>query len=460
MRHSIPAAWPEPERRIVDRYVREVIQGRFESVNAAARACLDELRRLRATGRYVLPPKALRTIAGVRGAIWRSTHAARFHGLNTRWTPPEDRVIVRYARALIRRRYGTVHEAARECAREFERLRAGRSGTAWAAVPRNLKAIESRLYRRALAAGHVRWRFHLTPVEQAVYDRYARALADGRYRDVTWAARACLKVLGRLRRQGPAAARTPSRTLSSVCLQLSARAQKLGWSWVASRWRPEERRILDRHVRALAGREHPAIHLVARDCFNELVALYKRRRAEEPALRLAFRPRTFRTILTYLLRWSREKGRTVLPAWSPQEDKIVGRFARALIEARFADAPTAARACRLELTRLRRLWRTDDPTKLKGTRPRSLAATYSHLCKLAHRLNQRWPKTAWTDAEMKVCRQWIRWYDKHRGVRRLKTWDTVAEGMQEELERMNSRRSFSACQSKFWKEWRRVRGYA
>jgi hypothetical protein len=241
---------------------------------------------------------------------------------------------------------------------------------------------------------------------------------------------------------------------------LSIRAKKLGYSWVAARWRPEEREILDRHVRVLAGREHPRLEPVARDCFSELEALYTRRRAEEPASRLAYRPRTFRTIFTYLLRWSRERGRVVMLEWTPQEDRVVGRHARALIEARYADAPTAARACQLELAKLRRQWRTDDPAKLKGTRPRSLAATYGHLCKLAHRLNQRWPKTRWTDEETKACRRWIRWYDKHRGVRRLRTWDTVAEGLQEELERMNSRRSFSACQAKFWKEWRRARGHA
>ncbi len=460
MRQGIPAAWPEPERKLVDRYVRGVIQGRFVSANVAAQACFDELRRLRAKGRYALPSKALRTIAGVRGVIWRNTRAGRFHGLNTRWTPPEDRVIARYARALIRRRFLTVHEAALECSHEFERLRAGESGPAWAAVTRNLKAIETRLYRRALAAGYVRRRFRVTPAEHAVYNRYARSLADGRYRNLAWAARDCLKALVRLRRQGSAMIHTPSRRLSAVSLQLSARAQKLGWSWVASRWRPEEREILDRHVRVLAGREHPLLEPIARDCFNELEALYRRRRAEEPASRLAYLPRTYRTILTYLLRWSREQGRTVLPEWSAQEDKIVGRFARALIEAKYADAPTAARACRVELARLRRQWRADDPARFKGTQPRSLPAVYSQLCKLAHGLNQRWPKTAWTDAEVQVCRQWIRWYERHRGARRLKTWDTVAEGMQEELERINSRRSLAACQARFSRELRRARGMA
>jgi len=45
---------------------------------------------------------------------------------------------------------------------------------------------------------------------------------------------------------------------------------------------------------------------------------------------------------------------------------------------------------------------------------------------IAHRLKQRWPKTAWTGLELTACRRWIRWYEKHRDVRRLRTWDTAA----------------------------------
>jgi hypothetical protein len=379
------------------------------------------------------------------------------------WLAEEDRIVDRYVEALHLHRCRTSRRAAQECEREFQRLRAGQPERSAGAATRSLAAIEFRMYQRASAAGYVRWRYPVTSEEQAVYDRYARALARGRYRDVTPAARDCLKDLARLDRRGPAAGRRPPRTVSSVALQLSNRARKLGWSWVASRWRPEERRVLDRYVRVLAGREPPPVRRAARDCFNELEALYKRRRAEEPTSRVAYRPRTFRTILTYLLRWSREKGRAILPVWTPRENQIVGRYARALIEARYADAPTAAAACQRELARLRRQWRRDNPARFKGTRPRSMAATYGHLCILAHRLNQRWPKTAWTDEELSACRRWIRWYERHRGVRRLKTWDTVAEGLQEELERKNSRRSFAACQAKFaklWKEWRRQRELA
>ena len=379
------------------------------------------------------------------------------------WLAEEDRIVDRYVEALHLHRYRTSRRAAEECECELQRLHAGQPERSAGADTRSLAAIEYRMYQRAYAAGYVRWRYPVTSEDEAVYDRYARALASGHYRDVTPAARDCLKDLARLDRRGPAAGRRPSRTVSSVALQLSNRAQKLGWSWVASRWRPEERRVLDRYVRVLAGRKHPPLEPVARDCFNELEALYRGRRVEKPELRLAYRPRTFRTIFTYLLRWSREKGRVILPVWTPQEDEVVGRHARTLIEAGYADAPTAARACRLELAILRRQWRTDNPASFKGTRPRSMAATYSHLCILAHRLKQRWPKTAWTDVDMKVCRQWIRWYDSHRGVRRLKMWDTAAQGLQEELERMNSRRSFAACQAKFarlWKEWRRQRELA
>jgi hypothetical protein len=460
MGSELPVSWPEPERRLVGRYVRDIVQGRYDAVADAARACLKELKALRRSGGYRPAMRGLRTIVGVAGALWRGTRAARQHGRRTTWTPVEERVAVRHAKDLVMGRYGTLRQAALGCAREFEQMRERNAGALRTVWPRSLQAIESRIYDLAHVAGRARRRHRITPDEDAIYDRYAEALAAGNYRDVHPASKHCLKELERLRRKLPAATRPPSRTLTSVFWQLGRRASKLGYSWVAARWRPEERRILDRHVGILAGDDHPAVHVVARQCFREMEVLYGRRLAKEPSLRLAYRPRTYLTILTYLLRWSREKGRVVMLEWTPQEDKVVGRYARALIEARYADAPTAARACRLELARMRRQWRRDDPTKFKGTRPRSQDATYSHLCILAHRLNHRWPKTAWTDAEMKVCRQWIRWYERHRGVRRLKTWDTVAEGMQEELERINSRRSFSACQSKFWKEWRRVRGHA
>jgi hypothetical protein len=444
--------WTTEELRVLDRCVRGIRQGRYEAVSEAARAFLQDVERLKVHG-DVPAGVPTRNYLTVHGAIRRRLGSRRRGALHSRWKPDELAVLNRYVGALMEGRYATVYEAADACHAEFERLRRGR---AWATTPRNLVAIRARLYARAHAAGHVRWPYRIIPTEQAVFDRYARALADRRYRDLACAAQDCLKDLGRLRRMSATGGRSPSRTLSAVRLQLSSRARKLGWSWVASRWRPEERQVLDRHVRALAGSVHPSLKQIARDCYDELEALYRRRWAKAPALRQAYRPRTYRTIHSYLLRWSREKGRTVSAEWTPQEDQVAARYARALIEAGFADAPTAAQACEQELRELRLQWRANDPARFRGTRPRSAAATYHHLCKLAHKLNQRWPKTGWTQEEMRACERWIRWYERHRGVRRLRPWDTAAEGLQEELERLNSRRSVPACRAKFCKEWRRL----
>jgi len=94
----------------------------------------------------------------------------------------------------------------------------------------------------------------------------------------------------------------------------------------------------------------------------------------------------------------------------------------------------------------------------RRTRPRTLEAAYSRVCLLAHGLEGRWPRTRWTDAEMQACRQWIRWYDRYRGVRRLSPWKTVAQGLQEEVERLGCNRTVTACWARFRKEWKRQHG--
>jgi hypothetical protein len=297
-----------------------------------------------------------------------------------------------------------------------------------------------------------------TPAELGVFDRYARAVAGGQYRDLMPAATDCLKDLARLRDADRQAAPLP-RPFKTVRNQISLRAHKLGWSWSAKRWRPDEQRIVERHVRDLTGSGRPSISQAARDCRAELGSLHKRL-GEESRSQRSYRRRTFLTIRSYLEKWSRDKGRRTSPVWTSQEDEIAVRYARALLDGRYAEAHTATRDCWRDLARLRRRWRTDEPGRFKRTLPRTLGATYSHVCRLAHRLNERWPKTRWTDAEMKLCRQWIRWYDKHRGVRRLRPLVTVASGLQEELERLGSRRTFTACRARFWKEWKRQQGAA
>ena len=95
------------------------------------------------------------------------------------WLAEEDRIVDRYVEALHLHRYRTSRRAAEECAREFQRLHAGQPERSAGTDTRSLAAIEYRMYQRAYAAGYVRWRYSVTSEDEAVYDRYARALARG-----------------------------------------------------------------------------------------------------------------------------------------------------------------------------------------------------------------------------------------------------------------------------------------
>jgi hypothetical protein len=426
-----------------------VIQGRYDAVSKATRDCVQAL------ARVVPEPK----YQSVYDRIWDGTHAQRYGGLNTQWTRDELAVLDGYVAALVKGQCPGPREAAAACEREFARLRRRSPSRPWAVVPRNKVAVLARLRARALAAGWRPGRMHWAPEECRVCDRHVDALVHGCFRDARAAAAACWKELSRVRRQlPPGHAGLTSRRLSAVYNRISRQARELGWRRATTRWLPEERRILERYARALVDPDGPPLEHAARDCNRGIRRLHDRLRRSNPRALATAVPRTLATIATYLDRLAIEFGRQVHEDWRPDEDAVVGRHARALIAAEFVDAPSAARACLPELAALRRSWRRTDPDRFHRTGTRTFKSVYHRLCTLAHALKQRWPKTRWTEEELKVCRRWVRWYEKHRGVRRLRPWDTVGSGIQEEVERLNSRRSAEACQARFVKEWRRVHG--
>jgi hypothetical protein len=314
-------------------------------------------------------------------------------------------VLRRFVRSLLRGRYQSARDAAQACTQAFGKERIRETDRQWAAVPRSLRAIELRVWMKARAAGLARYRYPLAPGEQVVYDRYARALAEGGYRDLTPAARDCLKELDRLRRQCPGAGCRPRRSLSSVKVQLSNRAHRLGWSWNSSRWSPEERRILRRFVRVLSARGHPSTQRAASECFAALKRHYGRLTQTRSGRRTAGKLWTFMTIYTYLARQSKALGREVETLWSPEEDGIRRRQALGVVEGRFADAPAAARACAYELAGLRGRCRAG---------ARTMSAVERRITELADALHRPWPGSRWTDAEVNALRRWTNWYEAMR----------------------------------------------
>ncbi len=432
-------------RRLVRQYARAVIDGHCDTVSRATRDCAEELARHGVRSEY----------RDLRSRILRWVRSRRVGGHLKRWTPVELAVIERYANALVDDRYEGAEEAAEDCRNELAHLRQSRATLNWAIVPRSLNAIRWRIAVRARALGWKSSRRGWTATERRVCDEHADALAHGRFADAWAASAACRAELDRMRRQTPRGRRTPvARSLSAVHDRLARQTRALGWRHV--RWLDEELHIMQHHASAMAGSKPPSLGQAAQECARDIRRLHDRLRRTDPLAAARAVPRTLGTIREYLSRLSVALGRPISVDWQPDEDRVVARYAQGLMDAKFTDASSATRACFKELRRLRHRWRTADPERYRQTRARTAFSTSSRLLDLAHRLERPWPGTSWTDKELGVVRRWVRWYERHRGIRRLRPWDTVITGIQEEIERLNSRRSANACQMQFIRQWHRV----
>lgn len=131
------------------------------------------------------------------------------------------------------------------------------------------------------------------------------------------------------------------------------------------------------------------------------------------------------------------------PSWTPAEQRIVDRNARALAEGKYENAADAARACLAPLARIRR--------RMEGPRPsapvrRSMASTYGRIRDLARALGVR---AAWSHSsptERKVVLEWVGRYWKTRDDR--PTWYIIdlADLMMTELEHKGFHRDRGFCE--------------
>jgi hypothetical protein len=92
--------------------------------------------------------------------------------------------------------------------------------------------------------------------------------------------------------------------------------------------------------------------------------------------------------------------------------------------------------------------------------PRTLSGAEHAILQLArvHGRNQSW--WLWSEAEIKVCDSWIRWYQRYRRVRRLRPAKVAADGLREELQYMGSERTLAACRTYFYKRRLHLLGMA
>jgi hypothetical protein len=241
------------------------------------------------------------------------------------WSKEEDRVVNRFARAIVSGRYPNVNQALPDCRRELAHVTPG--------LQRTDNAIAWRLLCRAYDFGLPRWMHFWTDQERRLLEPHALALARGECPDATTGVR----LVNRAFRQAGLAVRHPDESLRDEIL---ARARALGRAPCSVCFSPDENRVIDRFSRALVRNEYPHGTAAVADCHRALARAGITRRRSDRALALRIND------------GARALGRVSRFApWSASGIRIIDRFARALISGRYPSIVAAARACRYALER-------------------------------------------------------------------------------------------------------------
>jgi hypothetical protein len=146
--------WPgtrlSPQELLVaERYARAHIRGRYPTLRLAARACRQELERMRRRHPQVIGYAVRRSELGlVRAVRLRADRLGRVL-TRTYWAPKEQLVLDAHARGIVQGRHRFARDAAQAYLQELERRRKKRPVAAWLVVHRSIKAIVAALQKRA-----------------------------------------------------------------------------------------------------------------------------------------------------------------------------------------------------------------------------------------------------------------------------------------------------------------------
>ena len=261
------------EERVLSRFVRALVKGRYHDAARAASDCAGELARLGPTVGRARPL----TARNIARRIYVRAHDSRRPWGYTRWSPHDDRVVKSYARAFVRGEFATTELAARACRKELCRTVATAHGNLAGRPP---GAVKGRL-REAVQAMGVRKYPRWTKAERRVLDRYMRALFAGRFHHIRPAADACAREMrqrfGQAARSDKDSPGSAGRHTAGAVYQLMVReVARLGLPRFNGEKVEEEKRLFEDYARAVARGEFKTCLDAAPACLAELRQVYTR----------------------------------------------------------------------------------------------------------------------------------------------------------------------------------------
>jgi len=318
------ARWGGDDLRVLRRYARSLVAGRYTSARAAAVLCQREVERRSSADR--LRGVHRRTFYGYYQKLFELARGMNLPYITRAWTPAERRVLEWYVRRLFAGRYRYTRDAATACAAELAAADQGvQSQASRPRSPRSIENVYHELTRLIARARLPRYKGPWTRPELEILERHARATARGKYRHWTEAAEAAVAELSKLY-VGPAAhvrpARLAGRRASDAAQQMRLLARRLNLGGPHMRyWTPPEERILKRWVKLYHEGHRPEkrgpVRAVSEGLRDDL------RNAGFTRLLSACRYR--------LIEERRKIYRVAYPSprrWTPEEDRLADSWAR------------------------------------------------------------------------------------------------------------------------------------
>jgi hypothetical protein len=291
--------WSKQELRVLDSYGRDMKRGRYRTARAAGRAYLRDLDRLRRKYRGARWLRMDRTLNGVFIELVK-----RLKRLNAwsgpRWPEPEMRLLDRFARRVADGRSSTALEAACDFLSARGDMHDRHPEIMWLRRRRSLRSAARVINQRAHEMGWSKLLVRWAAPERLILERYARAIARGRYRSIPQAAPACARELARLHRLHPDARWSrPSRTVRVVQGQLQIRVKELGVPRNNGFWTPGEREIVGQFARRCGKPGYRTLVDATKECIRDLEQRHSRERRRKPWL-APVQPRTFGAVRALL----------------------------------------------------------------------------------------------------------------------------------------------------------------